>query len=343
MKREITLGNKRIGDEHPVYIIAEIGINHNGDINTAQALVKAASDVGVDAVKFQIITPERCYVKKSESYEIFKKIQLNKIAWKKIMTYAEDLNIDFFATFGSPKDIVAFSDFNIPILKISSTNVTNFHLLDTIAEQRKPVIISTGTCFLSEVKEAVRFLEEKGLKQIAILQCTSLYPTSSEDVNLNVITTLKKVFPHYPVGFSDHTKGIHCAIASVALGAQLIEKHFTLDNKMHGSDHHFSMTPREMKRLVYGVREVESALGTPEKRPVPKEISLRNKLHRSIVALKDIKAGDRFTKDIVGVKRSTVAGLPPKFLKLVFGRIAKKDFAQDDPITFDDIQTINKV
>ena len=194
--------------------------------------------------------------------------------------------------------------------------------------------MSTGLSYLSEIDEAIRFLERNNNKQIGLLQCTALYPTIPEYVNLNVIKTLKRAYP-YPVGYSDHTIGNSCAIASVALGASIIEKHFTLDKSMEGPDHHFSATPEELRVLVKAVREVESSLGSYVKHPVPDEIPQREVMQRKLVAAKDIGEGEVITNESVLLKRSSLEGFTSKYYDLVIGRKAKKHISVDTPITFD--------
>ena len=331
----MNINGRHIGNGCPTYIIAEIGVNHDGRVDTALELVKQAKGSKVDAVKFQIVTADRCYTKTSASYPIFKKVEFKREQWRQLITYCNDLDIDFFATFADIQDLKEYSEFDLPAIKISSTNLTNFPLLESIAKVNKPVIISTGLSYLSEVEEAVRFLKEKGQSHIAILQCTSLYPAEAKDVNLLAMETLKQVFPNHPVGFSDHTAGMTCAVASVALGAKLLEKHFTLNKDMPGGDHYFSATPDEMKELVEAVREVEAALGSRDKKPTAGEVPLREKWLRSLVALKNIQEGEVLTVDLIGVKRSALRGLEPKFFESALGKKTKKPLYEDDPITSD--------
>jgi len=334
----ITINGRTIGRGFPAYIIAEIGINHNGKEDLALAMIDKAAQAGADAVKFQIISAERSYSQKSESYQIFKKIELPKAAWRKIFAQAKAKKIDCFATFVNAADLADFADLEMPALKISSSNVTNFPLLKAIAEYPKPVILSTGMSYMREVMEAVSFLQRAGQIQLALLQCTALYPTPFKDVNLPVIATLQAQFPQCPIGFSDHSEGIHCAVASVAMGASMIEKHFTLDKKMEGPDHYFSATPPEMAALVSAIRQVEEALGSSIKEPVPAEVPQRDKMLRSLVALTDIKAGEVLTGDKLGAKRSPQKGLEPKYFESILGKKTRKPLVKDEPITFEAIQ-----
>ena len=247
------------------------------------------------------------------------------------------MDVDIFATFTHPDDIAIANELGFPAVKISSSNITNFPLMKSAAAAGKPLIVSTGMAYLSEVDEAVRYLEEQGVKQMGILHCTSLYPTAPEDVNLRAIDTLKHAFPAYPIGFSEHTMGIHLSVAAVARGACIIEKHFTLDPKMEGPDHYFSSTPEEFAVLVKAVREVERALGDGVKRPMSKEIPERAKLQRVLVAVKNIQEGEVFTNENITGKRSSHRGLPTKWYESVIGHASRRVLAKDDPITLEDV------
>jgi N-acetylneuraminate synthase/N,N'-diacetyllegionaminate synthase len=328
------INNREIGEENPTYIIAEMGINHNGKVDIAMKMVEEGAKAGVDAIKLQIVYSDKSYTKDTDSYAIFKKVELSVAEWGKVIILANDLGIDIFATFTHPEDISMVEQYDLPAIKISSSNINNFPLLKTALKIGKPLLLSTGLSYLSEIDEAVRFLERNSNNQIGLLQCTALYPTIPEDVNLNVIKTLKRVYP-YPVGFSDHTIGNSCAIASVVLGARIIEKHFTLDKSMEGPDHHFSATLEELRVLVKAVRDVEVSLGSYVKHPVPGEIPQREVMQRKLVAAKDIGDGEVITNESVLLKRSLAKGLTSKYYDLVIGRKAKKHIPADTPITFD--------
>ena len=332
----IKINNREIGGDSPTYIIAEMGINHNGSLDIAMKMVKEAAKCGVDAIKVQIVDADRSYTKNSESYSIFKSVELKIDEWGKIVKLAKKLNLDIFASFTQPEDVKIAEQLDLPAIKVSSSNITNFPFLKAVAKTGKPLFLSTGLSYLSEVDEAVRYLEENGNKQIGILQCTSLYPTEHKDVNLLAIKTLQKSFP-YPIGFSDHTLGVSCAIASVALGAKIIEKHFTLDRSMQGSDHKFSATPEKLAQMVKSIREVELSMGFSIKRPVADEISLREKLLRSIVVVRNIEKGEILTEDKISIKRSDEKGLEPRYFEIVLGRKARKNIPKDKPVTFESI------
>ncbi len=329
-----SFNGKTIGEGQPTYIISEIGVNHNGNFDQALWMIDESARAGADAVKVQIIFADRSYTKESESYKIFKAIEFTMDQWKRIAEHAQKRNIDIFATFTQPDDMSIADELEFPLLKISSSNVTNFPLLKAAARVKKPILMSTGLSYLSEVEEAVRCLEEEGCRDLALLHCTSLYPTSAPDVNLRALETLKKVFP-YPIGFSEHTMGSHCSIAAVALGADIIEKHFTLDPAMEGPDHYFSMTPNELTDLVRSIREVEQALGDGRKVPRAGELPERKKLQRVLVASRDIAEGEVFSAENLTAKRSDHAGLETKWLETTCGRRAARSILKDQPITFD--------
>ena len=335
MEPYIEIAGRRIGKGYPAYIVAEMGINHNGDINLALELIGAASEVGVDAVKVQIVNADRSYTKDSVSYKIFKNAEFIEEQWERIAEQGKASGIDVFATFTTSSELWQSEELGLPCVKISSSNITNFPLLEAITKLGKPVIMSTGMGYLGEVDKAIRFLEKNGQQQISLLQCTSLYPTRAQDVNLRAMRTLGLAFPKYPIGFSDHTLGIHCAIAAVALGARIIEKHFTLDRSMEGPDHHFSSDPTELKCLLEAIREVELALGSSAREPVEEEIILRDKFQRSLVASLDIEAGDLLKLDNISAKRSGRPGIAPEYFDIVTARVAKKRIPKGTPITWD--------
>ncbi len=322
-----------IGANHPVYVIAEIGINHDGRAQQAMQLVDAAAKAGADAVKFQIITAQRCYSPSSPSYSIFKEVELTKDEWRTIFAHARRAKLDCLATFADGQDLQDYDEFPWPAYKISSSNVTNIPLLKAMAAKGRPVILSTGLSYRKEIREAVDCLKDNGARDIILLQCTSIYPAPPEAVHLNVLKTLREEFFDCLVGFSDHTQGIACAGAAVALGACLIEKHFTLDKKQKGPDHHFSADPPEFAGMVRQIRTVEAALGSPIKEPVLSEITDRPKLRRTIVALRSLKAGQILTSHDIGLKRSVAPGLLPKHFENIVGKIIKNDVLPHEPIT----------
>ena len=324
-------------------IIAEAGVNHNGSLEIAKQLVRTAKECGADIVKFQTAKLDSLvskhaemadYQKKNTGKEESQKEMLRKLllSYEDFLTladYCKEVGIQFLST---PFDIESIHFLNPmqDIWKVPSGEITNYPYLVEIAKTGKKVIISTGMAEMDEIEAAVRVLRENGTKDLTILHCTTEYPAPLDDVNLRVMQTLKEEFG-CPVGYSDHTKGIAVSLAASALGAEVIEKHFTLDRNMEGPDHKASLEPDELKALVDGVREIERALGNGEKKP--SEIELKNRLvaRKSIVARKDIKAGDVFTEENLTTKRPG-SGLSPMLWNSVIGTKAKRDFTEDELI-----------
>lgn len=324
-------------------IIAEAGVNHNGSLEIAKQLVRTAKECGADIVKFQTAKLDSLvskhaemadYQKKNTGKEESQKEMLRKLllSYEDFLTladYCKEVGIQFLST---PFDIESIHFLNPmqDIWKVPSGEITNYPYLVEIAKTGKKVIISTGMAEMDEIEAAVRVLRENGTKDLTILHCTTEYPAPLDDVNLRVMQTLKEKFG-CPVGYSDHTKGISVSLAASALGAEVIEKHFTLDRNMEGPDHKASLEPDELKALVDGVRDIERALGTGEKKP--SEIELKNRLvaRKSIVARMDIKAGDMFTEENLTTKRPG-SGLSPMLWNSVIGQKAKRDFTEDELI-----------
>ncbi|MDO8662365.1 MAG: N-acetylneuraminate synthase family protein [Candidatus Omnitrophota bacterium] len=329
----ITINGHQVGPDFPVYIIAEIGINHNGCLSTALEMVRVAKSAGADAVKVQILTADRCYSRNSPSYAIFKKAELTHDDWRLVFKEAQLIGIDCFATFVDVADLKDFSDLVKPAVKISSSCITNMPLLEYVAKLGVPVLVSSGMSDLEEVREAVRVLRAGGQKDIALFHCTSLYPAPIEALNLRAIRTIASEFSDIPVGYSDHSAGIMASVLSVALGSVLVEKHFTLNKQMEGPDHHFSADPQEMIELVTAIRSAAAALGRAEKAPDSQEVAARGHLRRTIVALRDISAGEALTPENTGLKRCGSIGLAPGELANVLGRVLRSSIKRDDPIT----------
>ena len=329
----ITINGRRIGTGFPVYIIAEMGINHNGSFTTAIEMVRAAKSAGADAIKAQILIADRCYTKNSPSYPVFKNAELSHDDWRAVFKEARLTGIDCFATFVDAADLKDFADLVSPAVKISSSCITNIPLLGYVAKLGVPVLVSSGMSDLDDVCEAVRTLRAHGQKDIALLHCTSLYPAPMETLNLRAIKTLAGKFPDIPVGYSDHSRGIMAAALSIALGSTLVEKHFSLDKRAEGPDHCFSADPKEMGELVAAIRSSEAALGRADKIPDPQETVVRGLFRRTVVALRDIPAGEALTPENTGLKRCASTGLPPGEFTNVLGRILRVSVKKDNPIT----------
>lgn len=346
--RTIRLGNKLIGDEEPCFIIAEIGINHNGDINLAKKMIDKSIECGVDAVKFQVFKAEEFisnmssnYTYKSEGkiitesmFDMFKRYEFEANEWKEIFEYCKKKRIEFFVTPQNSTDLdFVLSIIDIPAIKVGSDDLTNLELLKYFAKKNKPIIISSGMAYLSEIEDAVNTIQNTGNKDLIILHCISSYPVDVEEVNLKKILTIKQAFDTI-VGFSDHTIGHIASIGAIVLGAKVIEKHFTLDKNLPGPDHWFSANLDDMKKLVDGIRYIEKALGTGTVIPTKKEMGMRKLTRRSIVASTDISETDVITRDKITFKRPGT-GLPPKFLKYILEKETKVNIKKNEQITFD--------
>lgn len=337
----VWIAGKLISDCTPVFIIAEAGVNHNGSAETARRMIDAAAAAGANAVKFQTFKAEALTTRKAEKaayqkratgtgetqYEMLKRLELSYEQQIEIAKYCAEREVVFLSTPFDRESVDFLEELGVPAYKISSGEVTNLPLLDYIARKGKPMLISTGMSTLGEVEEAVETVRKAGNEQIILLHCTSSYPASYQDVNLRAMLTLKEAF-HLPVGYSDHTLGIEVALAAVALGARVIEKHFTLDRNMPGPDHMASLEPEELKRMVHGIRCVEAALGDGRKRCTAAEEEVKKAARKSIVAACTIPPGTTIREELLAVKRPGT-GLPPKFISLLVGRRTKREVPKD--------------
>lgn len=338
----VAIGERLIGKDQPVFVIAEAGVNHNGKLSFAKKLIDAAAKAGADAVKFQTFSPDELVSKSATKaeyqkaggaeagetqYEMLKRLLLPRAWHAALKRYAEKKGLLFLSTPFSLDDAVFLRRLGVLAIKVGSSDANNFPYLRHIAAWGLPILLSTGMTTLSEVKEAVHTIKKAGNRRIALLHCTTNYPTPFNETNLLAIRTLQKEFG-FPVGFSDHTTGNGAAIAAVALGACIIEKHFTLDRDLHGPDHQASLEPDEMKEFVREIRNIESALGSGKKVPFQSEREIAKVARKSVVALRDIKKGERFTEDNTGVKRPGV-GLQPRYYDMILGARAAKDIIAD--------------
>lgn len=265
----LKIAGKSIGDDNPAYIIAEIGINHNGSVELAQELILAAQKSGADAVKFQTYITEKRVAKNSPFFRILKECELSQENHVKLFNFAKKLKITFFSTPFDKKSADFLEKLGVPAYKIASFYITHLSLIRHIAKKKIPMIVSCGMTVQKEVDSAVDSIKKYNTP-FTLLHCISSYPTKDYDANLAVIPTLKEIY-HVPIGFSDHTLGIKIAPLSVAAGAKLLEKHFTLDKNMIGPDHKLSSTPNEFKKMVTDIRQVEKFLGNPTIRLIPSE------------------------------------------------------------------------
>jgi len=333
MVNKVKIGNKVVGDDEPVFIVAEIGLNHCGDLKIALESVKVAAESGADAVKFQIFKADELYSKKDKYYKLFKALELPREAWEKIANFAEKQNILFAASVFDEESVDLLSELDAPFFKIASGDITHIPLIKYIARKNKPVILSTGMSTIGEIEEALNAIYSEGNRDVILLHCVSRYPANYSELNLRAINTLKNTFK-VPVGFSDHTIGILASLAAVALGANVIEKHFTINKNLPGPDHKLSLEPHEFKELVKGIRNIEEMLGDGVKRKTKSELHMEKVARRSIVARIDIPKGTVISKDMLKISRPGI-GIAPKFLNMIIGRVARKDIRKDEVIRWE--------
>lgn len=327
-----------------VYIIAEAGVNHNGDIGLAKKLINKAVEAGVDAVKFQTFISEKViskYAKKAEyqientknssetQLEMVKKLELSFNEFIELKEYCDKKEIEFLSTAFDFESIEFLRKLGMKTWKIPSGEITNLPYLRKISEVADRIVMSTGMSNLEEIEQALKILN-KDKDKITILHCNTEYPTPMKDVNLKAMNLIKEKF-EVEVGYSDHTLGIEVPIAAVALGAKVIEKHFTLDKTMEGPDHKASLEPDELKKMVKCIRNIELALGEEKKEASPSEIKNKEIARKSIVAKCDIKKGEIFSEDNLTVKRPG-NGVSPMEWDNVIGKIAHRDFLEDELI-----------
>jgi N-acetylneuraminate synthase len=343
----IEIANRRVGHGYPCFIIAEAGVNHNGDVELAKRLVKLAVEAGADAVKFQTFKAERVVSAEApkaeyqvqstdpnESHlEMLRRLELRPEAHRELETFCSELCTLFISTPFDEQSADLLDELGVAAIKISSGDISNWPLLEYVARKRKPIILSTGMSYLGEVDEAVRVIQRAGNDQVILMHCVSNYPAEPSDANLKAMHTMRTAF-QLPVGYSDHTRGIEVALGAVALGACVIEKHFTLDRSMSGPDHHASLEPDELVALVSGIRIVEESLGDARKEPAASELSTAAVVRKSLVAARDIPAGTALTEELISIKRPGT-GLPPGMLTSLVGRIARTPIRAGTLFTLD--------
>lgn len=347
------LGNKQIGAGYPTFVIAELGINHNGSIDLAKKLIKQAVDCGVDCVKFQkrsinkILTKEglnKAYDNPNsfgKTYGEHKEfLEFDEDQFKELKAYAESLDVIFTASGWDEESVDLLDRIGCPFFKMASADLTNYRLLEHTAKKGKPMIISTGMADMQTVKEAYHVITKHN-PDVVILHCTSSYPTPDEEINLRVIKTFEKEFPDAIIGFSGHEHGIHLTHAAVVMGAKVIERHYTLDRCMKGGDHQASLEKSGMEKLVRNIRSFENALGSAEKTVQPSEHPCLLKLTKSLVTAKPIKSGMVITADMLDIK-GPGSGISAKYFNTVPKKyFAKRDLEEDVVLTWDDIQELS--
>lgn len=331
-----------------VFIIAEAGVNHNGDLLLAQKLVEEAARAGADAVKFQsfkaseLVTPtaEKADYQKETSgttesqFTMLRKLELDADAHDALIAHCQKNNILFLSTPFDADSLDMLLEIGISVIKIPSGEITNLPYLRHVGTKKKPVILSTGMATIEEIEAAVHVLVSEGIppEKITLLHCNTQYPTPFEDANLKAMDTLGSIFPQCAIGYSDHTAGIACPIAATAMGAVVIEKHFTLDKTMEGPDHAASIDPEELAAMVAGIRNIELALGNGAKQPSQSERSNIKIARRFLVAITAIPAGAPFTATNIAARRTGNGGISPMHWDEVMNQTAKRDFAVGEAI-----------
>ncbi len=342
--------DRRIGPGCPPYVIAEIGSNHNGDMELCRRLIDAAAEAGADAVKFQSWTEDSLIAK--EEYErntqysdkkrhfgslreMVRAYQFTPTQHREAQAHCSKLGVHFCSSAFSPAEADMLEELDVPFFKLASMDIVNLPLIAHIAKKKRPVVISTGMATLAEVECAVNTVREHGNDQIALLHCVSIYPPDYNDIHLRNISTLEHAFD-LPVGFSDHTIGIAIPVSAVALGACIIEKHFTLDKDLPGWDHHISADPAEMRAIAEESRNVFAALGSSTRTVSEAELEKRGKFRRSLVARTNLEVDHRVTEGDLDAKRPGT-GISPDEIRYVLGRVLKRPLEADELIRWEDL------
>jgi len=359
----VIVKKRKIGSKNPCFIIAEAGVNHNGDVDLAKKLIKEAAKTGADAIKFQTFKAEQVTTKKSSTasyqkanvgennqWKLLRPLELKESAYPELIEECKQAGIMFLSTPHGHIDSVKLLEPMVPAWKIGSGDLTNLPFLEYLGKTNKPIILSTGMAIIQEIKEAVKIIEKTGNKQIIILQCTTNYPCPPEEANVSAMLDIQKHFPDYPVGFSDHTMGINAPILAAALGATMIEKHFTLDKTMPGPDQKNSAEPDKLKEMIIKIHQmqsldikdrekivnqipkVEALMGNEIKKPFKSELIIAEMTRKSVIAATDIKKGEKITADKLTIKRPAKGGIHPREYDNIIGKTAKRDIEADTPL-----------
>jgi N,N'-diacetyllegionaminate synthase len=348
VKRAFPIAGRVVGLGQPCYVIAEAGVNHNNDFDLGKRLIDTAAESGADAIKFQSYEAGKIATRSAPRYWIepddpqgtqwdtFNR--LDKLPWESFVRLIEHARTRGIMAFSTPFDdeaVDALAALNVPAFKIASADLTCSPLVERVARLGRPVILSTGTCTLAEIEEALGIFERVGNDEVVLLHCTLKYPCPPEGINLRMMEHLMRVFPGVPIGLSDHSLGIAVSMAAVALGACVIEKHYTVDKSLPGSpDHHLSIDPGELRALVSAIREVEKAFGKARKRLEPLERDAHLFARRSVTSATAIPSGTRIERSMLTYKRPGT-GISPRFLDVIVGRVARVDIPEDTTITWE--------
>ncbi|EMI41812.1 sialic acid synthase [Rhodopirellula sp. SWK7] len=345
----IRVGDRFVGEGHGCFVIAEAGVNHNGSIQRALELIDCAADAGADAVKFQtfestqLVTrdaPQAAYQQKNlgikqSQLEMLRQLELSRDDHERLIGHCQSRGIHFMSTPFDEPSVDLLVELGVDVFKIPSGEMTNTPFLAHVASKGLPLIVSTGMCSLGDVEVAVDTIESAGNQDFVLLHCVSNYPADPATVNLRAMATMRSAFGH-PVGYSDHTMGIDISVAAAALGACVLEKHFTLDRTLPGPDHKASLEPSELVQLIKSIRTVESALGTGVKQATSAEKETARAARKSLVAATHIPAGAELTESLLAIKRPGT-GLPPSMKPFLLSRRTKIDIAEGELLRLEDV------
>lgn len=347
--KPIELGDSRIGPDEPTFVIAEAGSNHNGDLSNAKELIEVAADAGADAVKFQTFRSDEMYVSNSGTVEyldddrsineIIEEMEMPYEWIPELQDYCDYSGIKFMSTPFDERSADELEEY-VPAFKIASYTMSHLPFLKHVAAKGKPVIMSTGAHELSEIRESVEFLEQTGFEDLVLLQCVAAYPTPLESINVRVVEGFREEFKVLS-GLSDHTLDpITAPSAAVALGASVVEKHFTLDKAMEGPDHEFALEPDELKTMVESIRKTERSMGGADKRVLEVERELHEFARRGLHAARNIAQGERLTRNDIDIVRpgERKRGLEPKYLDTVVGEKTTHNIKAGEPITWENVR-----
>jgi len=346
MTKRVQIDDRWVGEGEPCFVIAEAGANHNRDLAMGKALIDVAADAGADAVKFQTYSAETLYSKHTprfsylegvsdkDTWDLIKAIELPREWQEELAAHAARREVRFLSTPFDHRAVDELAALGVPAYKIASFEIVDLPLIGHAASRGRPMILSTGLASYEDIADALGACAAAGNADVILLQCASLYPAPPRRMNLRAMATMRQAFG-VPVGLSDHSLGIHVASAAVALGACVVEKHFTLDRRLPGPDHPFAVEPGELRDMVKQIRDVEAALGDGLKLgPAPEEEEMHQKARRSLIAARAIPRGARIERAMITIKRPGF-GIRPKFVDLVVGRIAKVDIEEDTVLTWE--------
>lgn len=333
MSLKIDIENKIISNDSRAYLIAEIGLNHNKDMDLACDMIKSAKESGADAVKFQAFKTDNLFLKSSPAYSIFESLELSKDDFIRLKKYADSLGITFFASPFCFETTDMLENIGVNAYKIASSDITYYELIERAASKKKPVFLSTGMSNLGEIEKAVNTIYRTGNDKIIILHCISKYPSAPEEMNLRMITKLKAMFPDFQVGLSDHCIDNTMSLAARTLGASVFERHFTLDRDIEGPDQKISLDPALFKELRTKLDQIDYCLKDSTERA---DIKIAEGARRSLFSKTDITEGTVISKEMIAVVRPG-NGIPPEFISMFTGKKAKRNIKAGEQFSFDDI------